>query len=286
MLLDGGIGTELEKSGVPMNDIMWSAQAMLSHPQNILDMHESYIRAGAEVILTNTFSSARHMLEPAGYGDAVEQINRQAVEIALQARNNLADGPVAIAGSICEWVSTDDDNWDRIDTVRDSLREQAEILMQAGVDLIAFEMCQAKELSCASIEAVLELGLPIWLGVSAQSKSDQSELSVFDYPHRDFESLVQGISGYPAMILNVMHTPIQDIDAAVEIVRRHWDGPVGVYPESGYFTMPNWNFVDVIEPNDLVPLTRGWVDNGVRLVGGCCGLGPAHISALHDEFKT
>jgi S-methylmethionine-dependent homocysteine/selenocysteine methylase len=50
--------------------------------------------------------------------------------------------------------------------------------------------------------------------------------------------------------------------------------------------MPNWQFVDVIEPVQLVELARHWVDGGVRMVGGCCGLGPAHIAALREAFNS
>jgi S-methylmethionine-dependent homocysteine/selenocysteine methylase len=81
-----------------------------------------------------------------------------------------------------------------------------------------------------------------------------------------------------------MHTPIADIDESLDIVQRYWDGPIGIYPESGHFTMPNWQFVDIIEPQDLVQLARGWVDRGARMLGGCCGLGPSHIKALREEF--
>ena len=286
VLIDGGMGTELDKCGVPMDRIAWSARAMLTHPEQIRTVHESYIQAGAEVIITNSFSSARHMLEPAGFGDQVEAVNRCAVELALQARQNVADKPVVIAGSICEWVSADDTKWNQTNAIRNSLREQAEILAESGVDLIALEMCETIEHSCAAIEAVMEIGLPVWIGASAQSFPDQAKLSVFDIPERDFESFIESVAGYPAMILNIMHTPIHDIDAAYEIVRRYWNGPVGIYPESGHFTMPNWNFVDIIDPSDLVLLAREWVNNGVRLIGGCCGLGPEHIAALRDDLRT
>ena len=57
---------------------------------------------------------------------------------------------------------------------------------------------------------------------------------------------------------------------------------MGVYPESGYFTKPNWNFVEVIPPDELVREASGWVESGVRLLGGCCGTSPEHIKALRD----
>ena len=74
LLIDGGMGTELEKSGVPMDGKVWSARAMLSNPDKVRDVHERYIRAGAEAIITNTFSSARHMLEPGDLGAEVRNL--------------------------------------------------------------------------------------------------------------------------------------------------------------------------------------------------------------------
>ena len=285
LVIDGGMGTELEKNGVPMDELIGSARALLSHPQQVREVHENYIRAGAEAIITNTFSAARHMLEPAGIGDQTAKVNRRAVALALQARDRAATAPVAVVGSICEWVSAENARWNSAEALAVSVREQAELLAGAGVDLIALEMCQTLEHSCACIEAALEVGLPLWLGVCARSHAGRTRLSVFDHPEFDFERLVRRLADYPALAMNVMHTPIADVDAALAVVRRHWPGPVGVYPESGQFKMPNWEFVDIIEPDDLARLGSTWVDDGVRLLGGCCGLGPAHIGALRQAIN-
>ncbi len=284
LVIDGGMGTELQKSGAPMDGRVWSATSNLSHPHAVRGAHEAFIKAGAEVIITNTFSSARHMLEPAGYGDRVEEVNLDAVKLAHEARDNAGSGSLAIAGSICEWTTSDIQRWQTPAEVGESAREQAKLLARGGVDLIALEMCERLDFSVAVTEAALEAGLPLWIGLSAQSSEGRSSLSVFDFPELDFETLVEGLADYPVEIVNIMHTAIHDIEAALEIVRRHWDGPVGVYPESGMFTMPNWQFVDVIEPDALVTEARKWVDAGVRLVGGCCGLGPDHITALRQAF--
>jgi S-methylmethionine-dependent homocysteine/selenocysteine methylase len=280
VIIDGGMGTELEKSGVPMDGKVWSGQAVLSHPDAVRAAHEAFINAGAEVIITNTFSSARHMLDPAGLGDLVKDINLNAVGLAQQARENVAKQPVAIAGSICEWSPSDDPKWHSAEAVGRSTREQAGLLAEAGVDLIALEMCEQSPFSIATIDAALEVGLPIWIGVSAKAHKGRSALSVFNYEEEDFESLVKQLAKYPAMMMNIMHTPVPDVDEAMEIVKRYWQGPIGIYPESGYFTMPNWQFVDVIEADELVKAAQLWLDNGVRMVGGCCGLGPEHIAAL------
>ena len=285
LIIDGGMGTELEKSGVPMDGKVWSGRAVLSHPDAVRQIHEEFITAGAEVIIANTFAAARHMLEPGGLGDYVSEINLNAVKLAQQARENVAAEPVAIAGSICEWAPTDDPHWNTPEAVGQSSREQAELLAEAGVDLIALEMCEQTEFSVAATEAALEVGLPVWIGMSAKTHKGCSSLSVFDYEELDFESLVKGLAGYPAMMMNIMHTPVPDINEAMRIVRKYWNGPVGIYPESGYFTMPNWQFVDVIEPDELAKSAQSWIDDGIRMVGGCCGLGAEHIAALRQEFR-
>lgn len=285
IIIDGGMGTELEKAGVPMDGKVWSGRAVMTHPDSVRAAHETFIEAGAEVIIANTFAAARHMLEPGGLGEHVREINVDAVRLAQQARDNAAVDPVAVAGSICEWAPEGDVKWGNAAAIGDSTREQAEILAEAGVDLLALEMCEQVDLSAAVVEAAMETGLPIWIGMSAMTHADCASLSVFDDAELDFESLVRSLARYPAAMMNIMHTPISDITEALDITRRYWRGPVGIYPESGYFTMPNWQFVDVIEPAQLVEEARLWVDDGVRMVGGCCGLGPAHIAALRQAFK-
>ena len=284
IIIDGGMGTELEKSGVPMDGKVWSARAMLSHPEMVRGVHERYIQAGAEAIITNTFSSARHMLEPGGLGLEVRNINLKAVELACEARNTAAKSPVALVGSICEWAHDEHPTWNSPEVVGRAAAEQAEILAEAGVDILAVEMCERVELSDAVIEAVMSIGLPVWLGVSARRHRDQNHLSAFGYPERDFEELVRAISKFSVDLISVMHTPVSDVPGAIEVVRNYWKGPVGVYPESGEFMMPNWDFVDVIEPSVLAENAVTWAEDGIRLIGGCCGLGPAHIRACRDAL--
>ncbi len=285
LIIDGGTGTRLEQLGAPMHERVWSAGAVLSHPEIVRQAHVDFIEAGAELIITNTFAAARHMLDPGGLGERVEEINRNAVRLAREAVAEAGTEALPIAGSICEWTYAENTRWNHADAVRESVREQAGLLAEAGVDLIALEMCENIDLAIASIESALETGLPLWIGVSAKRFPGQDRLSVFDFETRAFEDLAQAVASYPAMIVNVMHTPVPDVPEAMQILRRYWKGSLGVYPESGFFEMPNWNFVDVIEPAELVNAARGWVDNGARLLGGCCGLGPTHIAALRDAFR-
>ena len=280
VLIDGAMGTELQRRGVPMDEIAWSGAAVLTHPNIVRETHEDYIRAGAKVIITNTFGSTRQMLEPAGYGDQVEAVFRGAVKLARQARDNVAVQGVAVAGSI----STEPPGFDRDaffspENELEAYREAAGLLLDAGVDLIALEMIVETSHASRAMQAALETGLPVWLGVGCK-KTDDGRIVSFDHVDLEFATVLDAVIPMGPTVVNIMHSEIGAIPEAIELVRNRWSGPIGVYPESGYFTKPNWNFVNVISPADLVTDALGWVRAGVRLLGGCCGTNPKHIKAL------
>jgi len=286
LLIDGGMGTELQARGVPMNEVAWSGAAVATHPDAVRETHEDYIRAGARAIITNTFGSTRQMLEPAGFGDQVEAVHRGAVSLARQARDNVGDQSVAIAGSI----STEPPRFDRDaflspEKELEAYREAAGLLADAGVDLIALEMINDTSHSVRAMQAALETKLPVWLGVGCKKRQD-GEIVSFDHADLEFATMLDTLIPMGPTVVNVMHSEIGAIPEAIELVRQRWPGPIGVYPESGYFTQPNWNFVDVIAPADLVTEALGWVAAGVRLLGGCCGTGPDHIKALREAMPA
>ena len=100
LLIDGGMGTELQRRGVPMTLEAWSGTAARLHADTVQQVHEDYIRAGAQVIITNTFGTNRLMLEAVGLGDEVVRINQQAIQSALRARERSGAERITVAGSI------------------------------------------------------------------------------------------------------------------------------------------------------------------------------------------
>ncbi len=281
LLIDGATGTELQRRGVPMDEVAWSGAAVLSHPEIVRETHEDYIRAGARVIITNTFGSTRQMLGPAGYGDKVEVVHRNAVRLAIEARDNVGKPGVAVAGSI----STEPPRFDRDaflapDKELAAYQEAAGLLAEGGVEVIALEMINETQHATRAMTAAKETGLPIWLGVGCK-KTDDGCIVSFDHPDLAFETLLDALVPLGPDVINIMHSEIAAVPEAIGMVRERWSGPVGVYPESGYFTAPHWNFVDVISPADFVKEALNWVSKGARLLGGCCGTSPEHIRALH-----
>ncbi len=281
ILLDGGTGTELEKRGVPMNGAAWCATALATHPDVVREAHEDYIRAGAEVIITNTFPAAKHVLEESGMGDRFRELNARAAELAKEARENAAEGPVYVAGSISTFPPRLDYGYDPDgQRARDNYAEQAEVLAGAGVDLVALEMMRDVEQTEYAIQVARATGLPVWVGFSCK-RAEDGTLVLWSGRGTLAEALervsLQGVS-----LISIMHTQTEETVPALHEVREHWDGPVGAYPHYGEFVMPNWQFIDKISPEDFAAEARGWIEAGAQVIGGCCGTGPEHIRALKE----
>ena len=92
LLLDGAVGTELQALGVPIGVGAWAGTAQHTHPDTVRFMHERYIRAGVDIVTTNTYSTARHCLERIGLGNLTRELNLRAVVLAEEARACTANG--------------------------------------------------------------------------------------------------------------------------------------------------------------------------------------------------
>jgi S-methylmethionine-dependent homocysteine/selenocysteine methylase len=277
IVLDGATSTELQARGVPMDVVTWSAIANLERPEVVQAIHEDYIRAGADVIIANTYSTSPASLEPAGLGDRVDEINRRAVEIALRARDAAADRPVAVAGSMSSFCTLGVEGFPVLRAHATSFQKQAAILAQAGVDLIALEMIDAPDYGPSAVEAALATGLPVWLGMSPV-RSDSGALGTFEEP-TGFEELVKAVIRPELSAVMVMHTKPEVVPEALDLLRGYTDRPLGVYAETGDWEVPNWVFTG-LSPQEYLAAATGWVAKGAQLIGGCCGTGAGHVRAL------
>ena len=294
VIIDGGTGTQLQAAGVPMDHVAWSARANLERPDVVQRVHEEYIRAGAEVIIANSYAASRAALEPAGLGGLVAEANRNAVRAALRACDVAATRPVAVAGSMSSFSPIDMDAGSlgrphrgptaddpRFPTLAD-FREQAGLLAESGVDLIALEMINAQGYGRAALQAAAETGLPVWLGVSPFRLRDGTLVGLPDLSDGEsFEDLLSALVDPAPAAVTVMHAKPEVTLDAIEIIRRHFTGPVGVYAETGDWQPPNWVF-DGLTPAEYLTQAITWAGHGAQLIGGCCGVGPEHIRVLAD----
>ena len=282
VVLDGGIGTELEARGAAMDDDAWCGLVNLREGSSLLRaVHEDHIRAGADVVTTNTFMSGIGAMTRAGAGEQWAEGVDTALRAAREAIETTADRPIAIAGSIgasrfCQ-AHVGDLPADRaVARLGEDYRRLVDRLVAGGADVIALEMTTEALYGGPAIDAALETGLPVWLGVSMQNGNlddpalptvNQAEVALRQLAHPELDSV------------NVMHTHIDDVPAALEMVRNVWPGNLGVYPHYGIWENPHWTILD-LPPDEYRAHGAAWIAAGASLVGGCCGTRTPHIAAL------
>lgn len=303
VLLDGGTGAELRRRGVTLDRHAWSGPAALTHRDLLVDIHADYLRAGADVVTTNTFGTSRFVLRAAGLEREFVRINRAAVDAARTACG-IAGRDAAVAGAVsCLPPGFDVAAYPDPQAERDAYFELATLLAEAGVDLLVLEMMEDTEHARRACEAVRAVGLPFWIGVSATlvARGDRAPaLAAYDFPDVPFDDVLDALLDLEPAVVNVMHTPPRAVDAALAAVRARWRGFVGAYPE-----LPEPREaperLEAPEPSERsqtsagaparagsAPWTperfahaaRGWIASGARVVGGCCGATPEHIRAL------
>jgi len=287
IVLDGGTGTELQRRGASMDRAAWCARATMTHGDLLRRVHEDYIRVGADVVTANTFATSRRMLGPAGLGDAVAEINTRAVQLAREARDAAAPGrPVAVAGSLSAMQpivpgtgETDPAFVASAAEAKANYGELAGLLAEAGVDLILMEMMCDIEQATYAVEAAVATGLPIWVGFSVGAAKG-GRVPMHRRDDLDFAEVIEPIMRVGGSVAGIMHSYAKDTTAGLEVLFERWPGPVSAYPESGFFKMPDWQFVDIMPPGDFAELACAWVEGGVQIIGGCCGIGPEHIEAM------
>ncbi|MGF1593504.1 MAG: homocysteine S-methyltransferase family protein [Kiloniellaceae bacterium] len=283
-ILDGATGTELQRRGVDMDPAAWCGVASLANQALLTEIHADYIAAGAEVITANTFASSRVVLQQAGYGDKVEEINRAAVEAALRARD-AGGGDVVVAGSLSHMVYLASERvpppqqMPSEEEAAESFHELAGILKDAGAELLLLEMMYHPIRTPKVVEAALATGLPVWFGLSARRGGDGRLLSFFREADIPLSEIIEMIPERGIDAAGCMHSGAEITGEALALIRKRFKGPLTAYPDSGYFEMPDWRFHDVISPARLEEFYLDWLDAGARVIGGCCGLTVEHTKA-------
>ncbi len=288
IILDGGTGTDIQRRGAPMSDETWCAAANLTHPEIVRAVHDDYIRVGADVITANTFATSALVFNNLGRDDDVQMIDAVAVKIAKEA----AEGHnVGVAGSISTMrpmqTGSDRNNLGHVWSEKEARRlfkNKAEGLKKTGVDFIIMELMRDTDYALWASEAALDTGLPVWIGLSAE-RGETGQLQGWGRADCAYDEVARTLAALKPDVMCVMHTSANDTDEALDVLKKYWSGPLATYPECGYFKAPDWLFVDMISPADLVAKSHDWKKQGTTIYGGCCGIGPDHIHALAQEFK-
>jgi homocysteine S-methyltransferase len=302
IILDGAIGTQLQAMGVPMNVTDWAAAGLVTHPYTVRHMHEAYIRAGVDIITTNTYAAARHNLEPLGLGDQTAELNIRAVALAQEARDRAGrERPIYIAGSVSNFGLTTGSEPSRARTLRNrsaitveqaqaNLREQAEILAESGVDVLLVESTGSLEHRQWVSRACSIPGMPKWVGFKCHVDNGDPTVKVGYSSDVPLTRALDEVMLLGGSVVNIFHTNVDDSAAALPIVLDKWSGPVGIYPEAARTdyveTYRDPTVQSNVLPEGFAALAQKWVEQGVQIIGGCCGIGVEYIRPLRDRLPS
>jgi S-methylmethionine-dependent homocysteine/selenocysteine methylase len=288
IILDGGIGSEMLRRGVT-----WEGHKVESEPDAIRSIHADYIRAGADVISTNTFQLARRSyvnhfadldhMRRVGATDIETRaplLIREGVQRALEARERSGREDVCIAGAMTtlDWCFRPDMAPSAAD-MRAEYRETIQAFKDAGADLMLFETFNSSREARTAMEAARELGIPAWVGFVCDWKGKllNGETTT---------EVATGLSGAEPDVLLFNCAPVPDITLALTELTKHYRRPTGGYAHVGRFDPPDWMFTDEYPPDQYLAAGRSWTALGAQVIGGCCGTTPMHIEALKQGLPT
>lgn len=275
LLFDGAMGTYLYQKGVFLNRCF--DELNVAAPDLVRGVHEEYVRAGADVLETNTFGANAVKLGPHGLGGRVAELNAAGVRVARQAARDQA----LVAGAIGP-LGAQIEPWGpmALGEARDAFRQQAAALAEAGADLFVIETFGNLSEMQQAIRAVREVcDRPI----VAQMTIDADGNSLYG---TTAETFTQRIDEWGADVigLNCSVGPKAMLDA-LERMARVTRKPLSAQPNAGIPRAVEGRNIYLVSPEYLAEYTRRFVQAGAHVVGGCCGTTPNHIRAMRQTLR-
>lgn len=289
ILLDGGMGQELINRKASGQGVLWSAKALFDNPAAVQAVHEDYIRAGADVITTNSYACIRNNFEPEGLLGRLGEMNQLSAMLARQARDKVGK-KVLIAGSMGpQNGSYRPDLVGSYDETYKLYREQAEFLGPL-VDFFICETLSSIKEARAAVAAANSTGKPVWLSWSIED-SGEAKLRSGESIRAAWDDIAG--TGVSAILLNC--SPPEAISKVLPDLVSMSDIPVGAYANAFTPIPEKWDFHgdESIPPSrtDVTPdayaaHAANWLKAGARIIGGCCEVGPAHIERVNRVLRT
>lgn len=290
-ILDAGLATELEQAGHDLSGVLWSAAVLREAPAAISAVHDANFTAGAQVATTATYQLSAMSLRRAGLAATeLEGLTHQAVRLAAESRDLLCPKGW-VAGSVGPYGASRADGSeytgeydlgagpDAVRILREFHRPRLELLLGAGVDVLACETLPSLVEVEALVAEISRLGVavPVWFSFTAgpQGRTRQNE---------NLSAAADIVRNLPEVVaLGVNCLPPHDVASALDALgTRH---PGVVYPNSG----EEWDAAGRCWRGDNRwddALVDSWVQAGARLIGGCCRVGPDQIRLLSRRFAT
>ena len=286
-VLDGGMGQELLARGMKPNGTLWSANAILdeNYHQLLSDTHRDFIKAGAEVIVTTTFTTRRKRLRDNNVEDKFEYLNKKAGQIAFDIKKEFPN--ILVAGGIPPQNLTYEADERSEEEIIKNFNEQAKLL-NPYVDFFYFDVWSSiKEFKCG-IEAIKEFNKPYLIGIHISEGTN--------LPSGENISDIKNIIDEQLLGIMLSCVSPENYEANLEELKSlnvpfgfKINGFITTKPKNGYtstFTKSNGNPNEFLgQREDLTPqkigeIVKKFKDNGATILGGCCETRPSHINAM------
>jgi S-methylmethionine-dependent homocysteine/selenocysteine methylase len=295
--MDGGTGSELQRRGVEVllgskGDKLgpWSATANLDASDVVQQVHQDYLRVGADVIISNNFRTTRTRLAPVGLGERWKEYAEAGGRLAVRARDAINPEAYVAGGMAAPGLGMLNDRAETDVAImgdqeyRREFAEHSKVLAATGVDVMLPEFVNYIEDCVAAVDACAEAGRPVWLGVPMVTTEGITRNG------ETMEALGKALRGHPVQAVLLMCSRPEAVSATLPRLRQAFDGPIGAYPNVGYNPMapvggrvhlgPDLTWAQAATPTQLAELAHQWIDQGAQIVGGCCATGPEHIMAM------
>lgn len=282
MVFDGAMGTMLYDKGFFINTCY--DNVTLTNPELVREIHEAYLKAGVDVIETNTYGANSVKLKGFGLAEQMENINRRAVQLAQEAIANMRDGGEAyIAGSMGPIIAPNQIWQTRFEeSLAEAYAEQARVLADSGADLIILEtFVHLEELLLAAKAVTSVCGLPVIGSIVPQDVNEPgAKEAMLSKTARLNQAADIDVVGFncgigPAAVANV-----------VELIRPQVTKPLLVMPNAGAPTNVDGRAIYLNSPEYFSTYAKRYRQLGADAVGGCCGTTPTHLDETVRGLKV
>jgi homocysteine S-methyltransferase len=278
IVADGAMGTMLYSRGVFINRCF--DELNLSQPDLVRQIHQEYVKAGAEILETNTFGANRARLSAFGVAEKLKAINQAGVRLAREAAGEGA----FVAGAIGPLgVRIEPLGPTSFTEARGIFREQAEALIEAGADLLILETFGNLDELREAVLAAREAG--------GDSIPIVAQVTIDDFGHlpggTDTETFTREMNSWPvdAIGLNCSVGPKATLET-IELMMQHSSKPMSAMPNAGLPTRVEGRNIYLCSPEYMAQYARRLLWAGVKIIGGCCGTTPDHIKLIRSETRS